>query len=94
MGDFKWLDRGKVITIGDAIAKYVAGEVLADAVARAPVDTGTLARSLTMQPSGTKGTWQVGTNVFYGLFVEFGTRRMAAQPYLGPALEAARRRYT
>lgn len=32
----------------------------------------------------------VGTNVFYGPFVERGTSRMAARPFLVPALEAAR----
>ena len=32
----------------------------------------------------------VGTAVFYGPFVELGTSRMKARPYLKPALEAAR----
>jgi len=32
----------------------------------------------------------VGTAVAYGLFLEEGTRRMRARPYLRPALEAAR----
>lgn len=32
----------------------------------------------------------VGTNVFYGPFVEMGTSRMSARPYLRPALESAR----
>lgn len=32
----------------------------------------------------------VGTNTGYGVFVELGTFKMAAQPYLGPALAANR----
>lgn len=100
---FHWLNKKVVDDIADGIAKHVAGEVLADAVALAPQDTGTLARSLTMQQSGKKGTWQVGTGVFYAVFVEFGTahspvppgrtRSGGQRPFLGPALEKARRRY-
>jgi hypothetical protein len=36
-------------------------------------------------------TWVVGTNVSYSVYVEFGTRHMAAQPYLRPAVEHVRR---
>jgi len=31
------------------------------------------------------GVYYVGTNVHYAPYVEFGTRKMAAQPYLRPA---------
>ena len=31
----------------------------------------------------------VGTNVEYSVYVEFGTSKMEAQPYLRPAIEAA-----
>lgn len=61
-----------------------------------PVDTGNLRRSIsTSGPSvGADGvSATVGTNVNYAAFVEFGTRRMAAQPFLGPALEQARAVY-
>lgn len=36
-------------------------------------------------------TWVVGSPVHYAGYVEFGTSRMAAQPYLRPATEAALR---
>lgn len=36
-------------------------------------------------------TWVVGTPVEYSIYVEFGTSRMAAQPYLRPAVEHAKR---
>jgi hypothetical protein len=32
----------------------------------------------------------IGSNVEYAIYVEMGTSRMAARPYLRPALEAAR----
>lgn len=36
-------------------------------------------------------TWVVGTNVYYSVFVEFGTSRSPAQPYFRPAVEHAKR---
>lgn len=36
-------------------------------------------------------TYTVGTNVEYALYVEYGTSRMAAQPYLRPAAAHVRR---
>ncbi len=35
----------------------------------------------------------VGPSVEYGIYVEAGTRRMKARPYLGPAVEAARQEF-
>lgn len=36
-------------------------------------------------------TYTVGTNIEYSLYVEYGTSRMAAQPYLRPAAAHVRR---
>jgi HK97 gp10 family phage protein len=48
---------------------------------------GTLRSSLTWEVVRDDGlSAKVGTNVFYGPFVELGTRYMRAQPYLRPAL--------
>lgn len=51
----------------------------------APKDTGALAESI--EAKGNGATWTVEVGVDYGGFVEFGTRYMDAQPYLGPAAE-------
>ncbi len=37
--------------------------------------------------------WLVATDRRYWVFVEFGTRKMQAQPHVRPAIEAARARY-
>jgi HK97 gp10 family phage protein len=54
-------------------------------------DTGRLAASVAMQPatpSNLRG--QVGTNLVYGRYLEFGTSRMAPRPWLLPSFEKAR----
>ena len=48
-----------------------------------PVDTGNLRNSITHTSDG-KAAY-IGTNVEYGKYVELGTVKMAAQPYLRPA---------
>ena len=35
--------------------------------------------------------WVVGTNVYYSVFVEFGTSKMPAQPFFRPAVRMAER---
>ena len=54
-----------------------------------PVKTGTLRRSIHTEMTGPT-TAHVFPDVAYGVYVEYGTHRMAARPYLTPAAEAAR----
>ena len=57
-----------------------------------PVDTGKLRNSLTHQVKGF--TLMVGSrDVDYSMYVEYGTSRMRAQPYLRPAIESAGRTF-
>ena len=51
-----------------------------------PVDTGRLRNSITHQQYD-ETTEVIGTNVEYAPFVELGTHKMAARPYLRPAAE-------
>lgn len=53
-----------------------------------PVVTGTLRRSITHEPKKPKRKVVVGSNVEYAPFVEMGTSKMSARPYLRPALHA------
>lgn len=52
-----------------------------------PVDTGRLRNSITSAvDSGEKAAY-IGTNVEYAPYVEFGTSRQKAQPFLTPAAQ-------
>ena len=48
-----------------------------------PVDTGRLRSSITVERNDLVA--EVGSNVKYAPYVEFGTKRQRAQPYLRPA---------
>lgn len=52
-----------------------------------PVDTGRLRNSITHEVQMNDKSVLIGSNVEYAAFVELGTSRMAAQPYLRPAVE-------
>ena len=67
-----------------ALAK-AAFDTQIEAIKRAPVDTGNLASSLRATPTGPL-QWTVTAHAEYAIYVEVGTRHMAAQPYLLPAL--------
>jgi HK97 gp10 family phage protein len=41
---------------------------------------------------GTDGNWRVTVGASYGAFVEYGTVKMAAQPYLRPAINSVKKR--
>lgn len=70
-------------------ALQIIGQVgEASAKNNAPVDTGTLRRSITYElgQRGLDRYVRIGTNIFYAAFQELGTRRNPAHPYLRPAL--------
>lgn len=55
------------------------------------VRTGRLRNSITWREGKDRTPYvDVGTAVHYAPYVELGTKRMAARPFLRPALEAAR----
>lgn len=72
------------------VAKVVATttiDVEARAKEEAPVDTGNLRASISHESKDLTGTVTVGAD--YGLYVEVGTHKRAATPYLRPAVEDA-----
>lgn len=74
----------------DEAVKLVAQhayQIQAAAQQKAPVRTGLLRRSIHTVFSNGGMSAVVGPSVVYGIFVEFGTRRMAARPYMRPAAE-------
>jgi HK97 gp10 family phage protein len=56
------------------------------------VITGNLRNSITHEQADEK-TEAIGTNVYYAPYVELGTRRSRAKPYLRPAVENHRAEY-
>lgn len=71
----------------EAIAAKTAMDLEAHAKSRAPVDTGTLKNSIQATRIG-KGHWRVVVGVEYGMYVEWGTVHMHAQPFFQPAVLA------
>jgi HK97 gp10 family phage protein len=72
------------------IVAMTALQIEAKAKQNAPVDTGALRNSISSQEID-RYTWHVGDGVEYGFFVELGTSRMSAQPFLIPALMSVER---
>jgi HK97 gp10 family phage protein len=52
-----------------------------------PVDTGRLRNSITHEVDMSEQAAIIGSNVEYAAYVELGTSRQKAQPYLRPAAE-------
>lgn len=52
-----------------------------------PVDTGRLRNSITHEVDMSEQAAFIGSNVEYAAYVELGTSRQKAQPYLRPAAE-------
>lgn len=71
--------------IGSELAAARSARVIAaEAAKNAPVLTGSLRDSIRAEGEGEN--WVVIVGAPYGAYVEFGTRFMAAQPYLLPAV--------
>ncbi len=76
---------GKVIPIGTRWKPHQAS-----APGEAPaIDTGELAQSINIRVSDDGGTGEVGTDKKHGLYMEYGTSRVAARPWLKPAFESS-----
>ena len=64
--------------------EIIGGKAESYAKKLCPVDTGNLRNSITHQQYD-EDTEVIGTNVEYAPYVELGTTRMRARPYLRPA---------
>ena len=74
----------KAAKIVNTYGQAITGE----AAQNAPLDTGALRNSITSESQMTDElTFTVQDGVEYGIFQELGTSKMAAQPFLIPALE-------
>lgn len=72
----------------------LAADIEASAKSRVPVDTGTLRDNITAKVSRDGLSARIGVQgkkaskkAYYGPFIEFGTVKTPAQPFMGPAFE-------
>jgi HK97 gp10 family phage protein len=72
--------------VGTALGK-LGPDLLSQMQSVTPVDTGELRASETASVGATELRLTAGTD--HAGFVEFGTRKMAAQPYMRPTVEGA-----
>lgn len=86
-------------TIGEALAEVppIAAEAIRDDARRnAPKDSGDLRDAIGYELDGDTAEVKIlnasRQGVWYAHFVEFGTSRQAAQPFMGPAAETERGR--
>jgi HK97 gp10 family phage protein len=75
-------------TSGMQLMDEAASVASTEAKRLAPVRTGRLKKSIRKSHTQ-QGEYRVGSNVPYSGFVEYGTSKMAAQPFLRPAMEKA-----
>ncbi len=77
----------RVKPLARVVVAKSGADIVGDAKILAPVDTGNLANSIGMDldPDGLGVT--AGPTADYGDYVEKGTSRMAAQPYMSPAFD-------
>lgn len=80
-----WFDRliDEAPELMENIVTETALRVDREAKKRCPVDTGNLRASISMDVKGIEA--EVGTNVEYAPYIEYGTSRQKAQPFMTPA---------
>lgn len=82
---------GAIRNVSRKAMQLAVGLIHRHAATIVPVRTGRLKNSLfwdaDYERQGNTIVGAVGTNVEYAPYVEFGTRRMSARPYLRPAVE-------
>lgn len=73
--------------------RHNGAEMQTKAQQNAPVDTGTLKRSIGLEITDSGMTAEVEPTADYAPYVELGTRFMDAQPYLGPAFKDQKEKF-
>lgn len=75
----------KIEKAAEKAVKDVVVDIASDSVKESPVDTGHNRRSIDYEAKGLEGA--VFSTSGYGGFLETGTSKMAARPYMKPALD-------
>lgn len=82
----------ETIEAASSAMKTTTGQVQATAKQVAPKRTGYMANNISIEPvkkTATSVTGTVNAKADYSSFVEFGTYKMAAEPFMRPAVSAA-----
>ncbi len=78
----------KTYPVAYEVSMEIADKIIAEAKRICPIDTGQLRSSIQIYDENTaKATVQLAANTSYAAFVEWGTSRMKAQPYMRPAVQ-------
>ena len=82
-------DASEIIPELSTAVRDTAFKIEGTAKRKAPVDTGRLRGSITtdLDLGGINPSAEIGTNVEYAEYVEYGTYKMAAKPFLNPAYD-------
>jgi len=83
---------GATIEAAASAMKTTTGQVQATAKQVAPKRTGYMANNISVEPvkkTATSVTGTVDAKADYSSFVEFGTYKMSAEPFIRPAVSAA-----
>lgn len=94
--DTKVLDRitNELKPRASAIVKKYGNMMTATAITKAPVDTGNLINTISSNSQMVgELTFRMQDGTEYGVYQEFGTSKMAAQPFFRPAIEAWREKF-
>lgn len=81
----------ETIEAASSAMKVTTGQVQATAKQVAPKRTGYMANNISVEPvkkTATSVTGTVNAKADYSSFVEFGTYKMAAEPFMRPAVSA------
>lgn len=76
----------KAIPLASKVVRKTAKDIEGTAKSIAPVDTGNLKNSIGSQDVGPLEA-EVRATANYAVYLETGTSRMAAQPFMGPAAD-------
>ena len=71
--------------LGEKAVTKVSKRAAETARKAAPSDTGRLSRSIRVTVDGSRAV--VETDLYYAAFQEFGTSKMAPNPFMGPAFQ-------
>ena len=75
----------------EAVIQIAARNIEGRSKQLVPIDTGATMNSIEARPEG-KMEWRIGPTTEYAPFLEFGTERMPARPYMIPSGEHERPR--